>query len=203
MEEYLAYRVEKSGHDFTVLKKQGIIRGQKKPIYVEDGAALAFETPSKKVEFWSRQLADAGFDPVPRYTAPEPIPEGAFRLITGRAPVHTFSRTQTNPLLHGLMPENEVWLNARVARDSGLKSGDWVKLKNQDGVVSNKVRVKATERIRPDCVYMVYGFGHTARALKSAYGKGASAAQMVTRYRLDPLMGGTSMYDNFVTLEQV
>jgi len=26
---------------------------------------------------------------------------------------------------------------------------------------------------------------------------------MVTRYKVDPLMGGTSMYDNFVTFEQV
>ena len=44
-----------------------------------------------------------------------------FRLITGRAPVHTFSRTQNNPLLHDLMRENEVWVNAATAAKAGLE----------------------------------------------------------------------------------
>jgi thiosulfate reductase/polysulfide reductase chain A len=202
MEEYLSRRITASGLSWDKLKADGVIMGEHKPITVEEGLELKFETPSGKVEFWSDQLAKAGFDPVPKYTRHPTAPEGHFRLITGRAPGHTFSRTQSNPFLHDLMPENEVWVNTATAARLGLKNREYVKLKNQDGVVSNKVRVKATERIRPDCVYMVYGFGHTARALKSAYGKGASAAQMVTRYRVDPLMGGTSMYDNFVTFEQ-
>ena len=62
------------------------------------------------------------------------------------------------------------------------------------------MKVKATERIRPDCVYMVHGFGHNARRLTRAFGKGASDAQLVTRYATDPLMGGTAMNVNFVTL---
>ena len=74
-----------------------------------------------------------------------------------------------------------------------------MKLKNQDGVVSNRVKVKATQRIRPDTLYMVYGFGHTNRMLKSAYLMGASASQLNTRYKVDPLMGGTSIHQNFVT----
>jgi thiosulfate reductase/polysulfide reductase chain A len=115
--------------------------------------------------------------------------------------VHSFSRTQTNPILADLMSENAVWVNAVVARRLGLKSGDYVRLRHQDGVISNRVRVKATERIRPDCVYMVHGFGHTSRGLRRAYLKGASDAQMMSRYRTDPLMGGTGMNVNFVTLE--
>jgi hypothetical protein len=46
---------------------------------------------------------------------------------------------------------------------------------------------------------MVYGFGHTNKARKHAYLKGASAAQLTTRYKVDPLMGGTSIHSNFVT----
>jgi thiosulfate reductase/polysulfide reductase chain A len=74
-----------------------------------------------------------------------------------------------------------------------------VQLKNQDGIVSNKVRVKATQRIRPDTVYMVYGFGHTAKAMRRSHLAGASAAQLLTKYETDPLMGGTSLHSNFVT----
>jgi thiosulfate reductase/polysulfide reductase chain A len=113
--------------------------------------------------------------------------------------VHTFSRTQSNPYLASLMPENEVWVNGATAAKLGLKHGQYVKLKNQDGVVGQRVRVKATQRIRPDTVYMVYGFGHTNKMRKHAYLKGASVAQLTTRYKTDPLMGGTSLHSNFVT----
>jgi len=97
--------------------------------------------------------------------------------------------------------ENEVWLNAAVARRYGLKSGDFIRLKNQDGVLSAPVRLKATERIRTDCVYMVHGFGHTARGFRQAARKGASDSELVTRYKVDPLLGSTGMSVNFVTLE--
>ncbi len=115
--------------------------------------------------------------------------------------MHSFSRTQSNPILHDGMSENEVWMNADVARRLGLASGEYVRLRNQDGVLSNRILVKATERIRPDCVYMVHGFGHTAKGLTRALGKGASDAQLVTRSVTDPLMGGTGMNVNFVTIE--
>ena len=202
MDEYLAKRCEKAGVDYAKLKAEGILMGPKTPITIEEGAEIAFDTPSKKVEFWSDQLAKRGFDPVPKYTAPDPAPAGYFRLVTGRAPVHTFSRTQTNIYLRELMKENEIWVNVETAAKAGLKHGQYVKLRNQDGVVSNPVKVKATQRIRPDTVYMVYGFGHTSRMLKGAYLKGASAGLLNTRYKVDPLMGATSLHQNFVTFEK-
>jgi thiosulfate reductase/polysulfide reductase chain A len=161
-----------------------------------------FFTPSGKIEFYSVQLKDAGFDPVPRHTPPEPGPPGSFRLLYGRAPVHSFSRTQTNPVLSQAMDENEIWVNTDVATRFGLKGGDRVRLKNQDGVVSDPIKVRPTQAIRPDCVYMVHGFGHSSKMLKKAYRKGASDSQLITRYATDPLMGGTGMNINFVTLEQ-
>lgn len=200
IETYLRYRIEKSGLSWEVLKRDGVILGQPKPVFVEDGAELAFDTPSGKVEFWSQQLLDKGFDPVPRFRPPNAGPDGYFRLITGRTPVHTFSRTQNNPLLSDLMRTNEVWVNADTAATLKLASGEFVKLVNEDGVVSNRVKVKATQRIRPDTVYMVYGFGHASRQQKLAYNQGADAAQLLTKYQTDPLMGGTSLHSNFVTL---
>lgn len=199
MEEYLRFRVEKSGLSWDALKREGVLMGPAKPIFVEDGAELVFDTPSGKVEFWSKQLADKGFDPVPKFTPPAQAPPGYFRLITGRAPVHTFSRTQNNRLLWDLMPTNEVWVNTETAKTLGLAHGQYVKLKNQDGVVSNRVRVKATQRIRPDTVYMVYGFGHRSAKLRLAHAMGADAAELNTKYVTDPLMGGTSLHANFVT----
>jgi thiosulfate reductase/polysulfide reductase chain A len=199
MEQYLRYRVEKSNLSYDALKRDGVILGKGKPVYVEDGLELEFDTPSHKVEFWSDQLAAKGFDPVPKYRPPEPAPDGYFRLVTGRSPVHTFSRTQNNPLLADVMATNEVWVNAATAAKLGLANGAFVKLKNQDGVVSNRVKVKATQRIRPDTVYLVYGFGHTAKGMRRSHLAGANAAQLLTKYETDPLMGGTSLHSNFVT----
>jgi thiosulfate reductase/polysulfide reductase chain A len=48
-------------------------------------------------------------------------------------------------------------------------------------------------------VYAVYGFGHRNAMMKTAYRRGASVAQLTTRYKTDPLMGGTSIHSNFVT----
>lgn len=200
MEEYLSYRVETSGHSWDKLKQEGVIVAEHRPITVEEGLEPSFDTPSGKVEFWSDQLAAAGFDPVPKYTKHPEAPSGHFRLVTGRAPGHTFSRTPSNPLLHDLMPENEVWIHAATAARLGRKNGEVVKLKNQDVVLSNRVRVKATQRIREDCFDMVYGFGHTNRMLRTAYLRGASAGDLNTHHATDPLMGATSIHTNFVAV---
>jgi thiosulfate reductase/polysulfide reductase chain A len=203
IEEYLEFRLKGAGLSFQELKKNGIIRGAKQPNYFDEGVPSEFATPSGKIEFYSLQLEQAGFDPVPKYNRPKSGPPGSFRLLYGRAPVHSFSRTQSNHVLMDMMSENEIWVNAIIAARMGVKSGDYVRLKNQDGVVSNRIRVKATERIRPDCVYMVHGFGHNSKGLKFAHMKGASDTQLMTRYETDPLMGGTATNMNFVTIEQL
>jgi thiosulfate reductase/polysulfide reductase chain A len=201
IEEYLEYRVTKAGLSFAELKQKGVIHGKPQPIYYEDGVAPEFPTASGKIDFYSTALRDKGFDPVPKYRKPAEPPEGMFRLLFGRAPMHSFGRTQSNPILHEMMDENEVWLNADVAARMGLSDATYVRLRNQDGIVSNRVKLKATQRIRPDCVYMVHGFGQRAVRLRRTLGRGASDAQLITRYATDPLMGGTGMNINFVAIE--
>lgn len=201
IEDYFKVRLDKAGLSYVELKSKGILLGEKQPNYFDEGVPPEFPTPSGKVEFYSVQLAEAGFDPVPKYTPQADPPAGAFRLLFGRAPVHSFSRTQTNRVLMDMMHENELWLNKDAAIRLGLKSGDTVNLRNQDGVLSNSIKLKATERIRPDCVYLVHGFGHTSKGMTFARGKGASDSQLITKYAVDPLMGGTAMNVNFVTIE--
>ncbi|MCG6925265.1 MAG: molybdopterin-dependent oxidoreductase [Acidobacteria bacterium] len=202
IEEYLSHRLDAAGMSLATLKQKGLVKAPRSPLYFEEGVVPEFFTPSGKIEFYSVQLKEAGFDPVPKHTPPKPGPPGSFRLLYGRAPVHSFSRTQTNPVLAQAMGENEVWVNADVAERFGLRIGDRVRLKNQDGAVSDTIKVRPTQAVRPDCVYMVHGFGHSSKMLKKAYRKGASDSQLITRYATDPLMGGTGMNVNFVTLEQ-
>ncbi|MGC4116402.1 MAG: molybdopterin-dependent oxidoreductase [Myxococcales bacterium] len=198
-EDYLRQVLAKSNLDFEQLKKDGVITRSATAIY-DDSPAMTFKTPSKKVELFSQQLADAGFAPIPTYEPPEDPPAGYFRLLFGRSPVHTFSRTTNNPALTEIFPENELWMNAEMARILKLKHGDRVMLENQDAVKTGPIKLRITERIRQDCVYMVHGFGREDQRLKAAYKRGAADSRMVTRIKRDPLMGGTGMNVNFVTV---
>jgi thiosulfate reductase/polysulfide reductase chain A len=200
--EYAKYRVKEGGFDCDELMVKGVVTKKANAIYIEDGIEPSFDTPSGKIELNSQQLADAGFDPMPVYTPPEEPPPGHFRLLFGRAPVHTFGRTTNNRFLSAVYDENEVWVNARTAGEMGLADGERVTLVNQDDVRSEPVRVKVTQRIRHDCVYMVHGYGHTAKGLNFARGRGASDAKLITKYKTDPIMGGTGMNVNFVRIER-
>ena len=115
--------------------------------------------------------------------------------------MHTFSRTINNPNLSDLTDENTLWVNPKVARIEGLKNGQYVWLENQDGIISSfSIKVRVTERIRWDSVYMYHGFGHDNKKLSRAHGKGASDTELISSIKVDPLMGGTGMRGNFVKI---
>jgi len=199
--EVLDWQLKQVGSSLEELKKMGVKKASRKTSpYIEPGTDHQFKTASGKIQLYSHEMAEAGFDPMPVFTQhPEPQ-EGFYRLIYGRAPMHTFSRTANNPNLVALMPENSVWINPQVARIWGIKKDQYVWLKNQDGAVSNfAVKVRLTERIRWDSVYIVHGFGHHHKPLKFAYGRGVNDTELITNVMFDPIMGGTGMRGNFIT----
>ncbi len=201
-EEVIQWQLEQMGFSLDELKNQGVkvLERRNSNPYIDPDTPQQFNTPSGKVEFYSALLASAGFDPIPVYT-PHPEPgQGYYRLNYGRAPMHTFSRTANNAYLTDLMDENTIWVHPRVAAIWNLENGKYVYLKNQDGIVSSfPIKVRITERIRWDSVYIVHGFGHDRKELSRAYGRGANDTQLITNVLIDPLMGGTGMRGNFVT----
>ncbi len=202
IEQLLDWQLKKVGSSLEEMKRVGVklMKREYDDLYFLNGEDYEFNTNTGKIELYSTDFAAAGFDPLPDYTPhPEP-PPGFYRLNYGRAPMHTFSRTANNPNLWELRKENSVWVNPKVAKLWDLKNGQYVWLKNQDGVVSSfPVKVRITERIRWDSVYMVHGFGHKEKQLTRAYGRGASDSELITKVAMDPIMGGTGMRGNFVT----
>ncbi|HEX9078308.1 MAG TPA: molybdopterin-dependent oxidoreductase [Desulfuromonadaceae bacterium] len=189
------------GINYEELKKNGTVTFPDSAApYITPLNPPQFTTPSGKIELYSTELKEHGFDPVPRYVSHPRPADGQFRLIYGRSAVHTFSRSTNNPNLDELFAENEVWVNAGKARALGIKNGDYVRLVNQDGAKSNRIKVKATERIREDCVYMVHGFATASKELHRAYGKGADDQGLITSYAVDPICGATGMRVNFVKI---
>jgi thiosulfate reductase/polysulfide reductase chain A len=201
-ESFVRTRAQAAGLDFERLKRDGAIKGPSLPIYFEEGAAPTFDTASGKIELYSPQLAALGFDPMPTWRDGEleEPPPNFYRLLTGRAPNHTFGRTANNRVLANGRVDDGVWVNRDVALKWGFHDGERVHLLNQDGVRSTfAAPVRITDRIRPDAVYIVHGNGHTARKLRFAHGKGIDDSELITRYKTDPIMGGTGMNVNFVT----
>jgi len=199
--EVLDWQLQKVGSSLAEMQTLGIkMFPRKTAIYFEEGKPVSFSTPSGKIELYSSILADVGQDPLPKYSPPERPPQGYYHLNYGRAPAHTFARTINNPQLFELMPENAVWVNPAAAAVLGVASGDYVQLENPQGRRSNRVRVRVTERIRPDSIYMVHGFGHTDTRQRLAAGVGADDADLMHNVRIDPVAGSTGMRASFVTL---
>jgi thiosulfate reductase/polysulfide reductase chain A len=201
--EYARARLHAAGLDCDALRRDGVILGERQPIFFDEGAPAEFPTPSGKIELYSARLASLGFDPMPTWRDGEleEPPPGTFRMLTGRAPVHTFGRTTNNRLLSEVYSENAVWVNAAAAVRLGLSDGERVYLKNQDNVRSTfSAPLKVTQRIHPDAVYLVHGYGRKPRGLRQVHGKGIDDNELVTRVKVDPLMGGTGMNVNFVTI---
>ena len=203
-EEVLDWQLKQVGSSLEEMQKVGVKKFARKDpdLYLNEDQGMTFNTSTGKIELYATDLEKLGFDPLPNYTAhPEP-PKNFYRLNYGRSPVHTFSRTTNNPNLADLEEENKLWVHPKVARFWGLQKDQKVWLKNQDGVTSSfPIKVRVTERIRWDSVYMVHGFGHTDRRLTRTFGKGASDAELITKVMIDPIMGGTGMRGNFVTFQ--
>jgi thiosulfate reductase/polysulfide reductase chain A len=141
-----------------------------------------------------------GYEPMPTYYPPRGAPPGHVRLLYGRSPVHSFGRTQNTPILHGRDPENAVWASPATAAAYGVADGELVEMLNQDGIRQGPIKVKVTERMSDDAVYITHGFGHNSRQLTRAYKRGVDDSALMTQYAVDPLSGGTGMRVNFVRL---
>jgi thiosulfate reductase/polysulfide reductase chain A len=202
LEDMIDWQLKQIGSSLDEMKRTGVKTWDRDfdDLYFAPDEQVIFPTDSGKIELYAAGFEALGFDPLPRYAPHEEPPEGYYRLIYGRAPMHTFSRTSNNPNLTDLMDENSVWVNPKVAKIWALKNDQYIWLQNQDGIVSEfPVKVRITERIRWDSVYMVHGFGHAQKQMHRCYGKGASDTQLITKVLVDPLMGGTGMRGNFVT----
>ncbi len=152
-----------------------------------------FATPSGKVEFYSKSLAektDANgkpVDPLPVYTPREWQPTADYPLyfINWKEANHTHTRTQNNAWLLDIKPDNPMIINPATAAQYGVKDGDVVWVESQYGKV--KARVKTTTRIHPEVVGVQHGFGHTALG-RLAKGRGTSDSALRPT-KSDPLSG--------------
>jgi len=126
LEEMLDWQLKQVGSSLEEMQRIGVKTMDREydDLFFAPGEEVEFYTNTGKIELYSTELEAKGFDPMPVYTPHEEPPEGFYRLIYGRAPMHTFSRTSNNPNLTDLMDENAVWINPKVAYEYGKGASD-------------------------------------------------------------------------------
>ncbi len=183
------------------LRKHGVYAPPGGPKY---GATLTpdhrFITKSGKIEIYSDRLKEAGYDPLPVYVVPQQPETGKFRLVLGRKAFYTHANTTSNPWLFEFASENRLWMNPAPAKAMGIGDGDNVEVASRVG--TERLRVRVTQEIRPDCVFMMHGFGKRSAWLKRAYKRGGSdAALLETAW--DKVSGNAAMHETFVKVRKV
>jgi thiosulfate reductase / polysulfide reductase chain A len=178
---------------------KGFVGLSDKALFFDRQDGLPFKTPSGKIEFVSSLLEKAGFPSLPPYTPVAPPAEGSFRLMVGRCAVHTHCSTQNNSLLNELVPENQLWINTKAAAKLGIKDGQYVQVVSNPLKTNGKIRVKVTDFVHPEAVFMLHGFGKTVPAQTRCYQKGASDALL--QENISDQIGGSPALDE--TLVQV
>ncbi len=160
------------------------------------------KTGSGKVECYLESLAKKGVDPMPTWRDEYnyKVPEGKFRFLTGRHAQFTQSGTANNIMLHDLINENYIWINKRVAKKMGIKFGDTVEVISSVG----KVRIKAypTEKIAPDQVFFIHGFGEESKELTWAYRSGGNDNAIIED-KVEPVYAGAAMHETNVEIRKV
>ncbi len=172
---------------------------KEKSYSVRDGK---LKTPSGKLECNLESLASKGIEAMPTWKEEYnfSVPKGKFRLITGRHAQFTQSGTSNNSALRDLMPENYIWINKRIAKEKGIEFGD--KLEVSSKVGSTIIRAYPTEKIAPNQVFFIHGFGEESSALTWAYKNGGNDNAVIEDV-LEPVYGAAAMHETNVEIRKV
>ncbi|MFX4262414.1 molybdopterin-containing oxidoreductase family protein [Pelotomaculum propionicicum] len=163
-EDALDYRLKPLGIIYKDLAgmPEGYIYGERIERKYENGG---FRTPSGKVEIYSEELEQYGYDPLPVYKEPAESPlstpdifsEYPFILTTGaRSPGYMHSRYRNLSSLRKLSPEPRVEMNQAKAKELGIQDGETVIVESLRGAI--ELRVKLTDDILPEVIYIPHGW---------------------------------------------
>jgi anaerobic selenocysteine-containing dehydrogenase len=169
-------------------------------VIVNGVACAGFNTPSRRLEFYSPTLVDWGW---PEHSVPRYVPghvhwrelnrdEGEFDLLPNfRLPtlIHTRSAVKW---LYEISHSNPLWISTPDARRYGIRTGDLVKVRTRIGYFVTRAWV--TEGIRPGVLGMSHHLGRWR--LKEDTGGARTATSLVSiaregegRYRMRQVHG--------------
>jgi hypothetical protein len=137
-------------------------------VMVDEVPRLGFETPSRKLEFFSPTLYHWGWTekdytipwPLKSHVHPDNIDRSKGEMIllpNFRLPTLIHTRSANAKWLYEISHKNPVWMHPSDARRIGVKSGDLVRVETEIGYFVDKVWV--TEGIKPGVIAMSHHLG--------------------------------------------
>jgi anaerobic selenocysteine-containing dehydrogenase len=211
--------LEESG-GFNKLAQEGVWFNAARKAPYEASEAHDFRTSTGKIEVFSQELKNRGFDPLPVYAPIEEhkdLKPGEFILTLFSTNV-TAEGFANGKWLKEIQHSNPLWINAEKAKALGINDGDRVRVVSSLGSLEAKVVV--VQGVYPDVVAMAKGFGHQgyghiAKAEKytssdpdtellwwEREGNGVNP-QAIIPLTVDSIGGGQAWMDTKVRLEKI
>ncbi|HEY3040176.1 MAG TPA: molybdopterin dinucleotide binding domain-containing protein, partial [Pyrinomonadaceae bacterium] len=135
-----------------------------------------FPTPSGRLEFYSRTLADWGWPEfaIPNYIKshvhPDNLEEDQTILIsTFRLPVQIHTRSANAKWLDEIAHTNPLWIHTKHAAKLGVRTGDLLRVETEIGYYV--VRAWVTEGIRPGIVACSHHMGRWKLSEQGEHGQ--------------------------------
>jgi anaerobic selenocysteine-containing dehydrogenase len=187
-----------SGMSFQEFRKRGVLNGH--PVYghfEKEG----FDTPSKRVELYSKRFESWGVDPLPIYrelpetgfSKPGISEEYPFVAISRKSRYYRHSRDRQIPSLRRRHPDPVVRLQSQAAEKLGIRDGDQVFIETSRGRIQQ--RAQLINDIDPRYVEIDYGWYFPEKGEMDLMHWDRSNINILTNNRppFNPEMGSTNL----------
>jgi anaerobic selenocysteine-containing dehydrogenase len=182
-EQCLDFILAPSGISFDEFRKIGVLVGSKQ---YRSYQSQGFPTPSGKVELYSSQLKEWGFDPLPIYYEPPETPYSAPELTreyplvftSGKRGCYRHSGGRQIASLRGSNPEPVTYIHPQTADRLGIADGDWVYIETKRGRI--RQRAILLPDIDPRVVAVDYAWWFPEDGAADLYGWAKSNINILT-----------------------
>lgn len=197
VEDEIKAAIAPLGITFEHLKKAGTIEfpANVKPGFPTKKGKPALKTKSGKVQFSAELFKLDGKIGVPTWIPPLVMPDltkdDEFRLIHGKQPWHSHAITTNIKYLMAMTKRYDgtyMWINTSRAKKLGIKDGDSVIVESI--TAKKQLKVKVTELIHPECVWIPSTYGGFSPNNKTAYNVGVNYNDFIP-VMVEPYSGTT------------
>jgi anaerobic selenocysteine-containing dehydrogenase len=198
MGTFLDEILKPAGLTFDDFKTIGILKGEWEYKSYERGG---FKTPSGKVEIFSPQLKEWGYDPLPTYhelpespySTPELFEEYPLIFTSAKDPFYFHSSNRNISSLRKLSSDPVVLIHPETASRFGIDEGDWVSIETKRGTIQQKAKLNS--EINPKVIVLSFGWWFPERKDLELSGWKESNLNILTDNGppYDPAVGSTPL----------
>jgi len=169
MNHFWDYILEPTGMTFEEMMKLDRYTGNHQVTYRKHEKE-GFNTPSGKVDFYSKYLEDNGFQSMPEYREHPETPAGdaalgkAFPLTCTCRKIRYFRHSTGKQIesLRKARPEPLVEIHPDTAVPLGIQDGDWVYIESKRARIRQKASIST--KVDPRVVYVDYGWWYPEKS---------------------------------------